>query len=106
MLKRCSRTFPPGSQGHGLLQDPLARDELLEDIFDGLELLRESNMLADWLVASIAALILSHPKVPLLLSPTPMYPPPPLYLMPARGSFPTLHVDRIQIRTVYRRAFV
>lgn len=45
------------------MQDPLARDELLEDIFDGLELLRESNMLADWLVASIAAHILSHPKV-------------------------------------------
>ena len=43
-------------------------EELLEDTYDGLEMLREGGLLSTALVASIAGLVLGQLKVPWCLT--------------------------------------
>jgi hypothetical protein len=54
----------PHAGHYARAQDPCTAEELLEDIYDGLEMLRESGLLSVALVGSIAGLALSHLKVP------------------------------------------
>ena len=44
-------------------QDPTAKLELLEDIYDALEMLRESSLLTHALVFKLACLMVTHLEV-------------------------------------------